>query len=89
MKHTLLTTLLALAGNVFVFGQDTIITLRPDNMPCVKLSLAASERMPQKRLYNRQNRPMPNGIPFSPRLQPAPMPGPKLELLLPRKRKWQ
>jgi len=102
MKHILFLTLLTVLSNVFVFGQgpmdvfrlgkDTVVVLGPDNMPCVKPSLTAVERMPVKKLDNRLVRPMPNGAqPWGPGsgLHSIPMPGPKLELAPPKKRKWQ
>ena len=103
MKHILFVTLLTGVSNVFVLGQrpsdlfrlgkDTVIILAPDNMPCVKPSLAMIERMPVKKLDSRRVRPMPNGEqPWGPGLQavpPVPMPGPKLEMRPPGKKKWQ
>ena len=103
MKHILFTTLLAAAGNVFVFGQapkDTIRIMRPDHMPCLVPNLAKVERMPMKPMDLRLIRPMPNGAPdpgagggTTPmpglRLKPMPMPGPKIEMVPPKRRKWQ
>ena len=101
MKHILFTTLLVLAGNVFVFGQggkDTVVFLAPDHMPCLKPSLMMVERMPMKKLDQRLIRPMPNGTPSPDRelmplpngkLKPVPMPGPRMEMAPPKKRQWQ
>jgi len=75
MRYLLCTTLLAagLAGNVFVYGQDSIRIMRPDHMPCLVADLSRVGRMPVKKLDSRLVRPMPNGTPDGrPRLDLAP-----------------
>ncbi|MBN9383978.1 MAG: hypothetical protein J0H74_24710 [Chitinophagaceae bacterium] len=42
---------------------NSVRVMPPDNMPCLEPSLAATERMPIKKLDSRLVRPMPNGVP--------------------------